>query len=90
MNSSKSKHDLTEESEVKFTDIIPDNTSKKSAPASIADEQNMVSQEKSQEAAKKHQEFFGSTIFDDEKEIKEEKIEDDILNVPAFFRRRNG
>lgn len=48
-----------------------------------------ISSEKNQEAARKHQEFFGSTIFDEEeKENKEEPIEDDILNVPAFFRRK--
>ena len=43
---------------------------------------------KAEEAAKKHKEFFGSTVFDDEKEEGEEKIDDDILNVPAFFRRK--
>jgi len=48
-----------------------------------------VIEEKQQEASKKHREFFGSTIFDEkEKDATEEKIEDDILNVPAFFRRK--
>ena len=48
-----------------------------------------VIEEKQQEASKKHREFFGSTIFDEEeKDAPEEKIEDDILNVPAFFRRK--
>lgn len=92
MNGSRNKVELEEE-EVKFSDIISEVAPKKAVPMSapaVSNEQARMTQEKSQEAAKKHQEFFGSTIFDEEKEIKEEKIEDDILNVPAFFRRRNG
>ena len=49
---------------------------------------DVKAQSKAQEAAKKHQEFFKSTVFDDEKEEEEEKMDDDILNVPAFFRRK--
>ena len=40
-------------------------------------------------AEKKRKEFFGGTVFDEEESEKnEDKIEDDILNVPAFFRRK--
>ncbi len=44
----------------------------------------------SQEAEKKRQQFFGNTIFDEESPInnQEEKFDDDIINVPAFFRRK--
>ncbi len=44
----------------------------------------------SQEAEKKRQQFFGNTIFDEEVESNnsEQKFEDDIINVPAFFRRK--
>lgn len=45
-----------------------------------------INAEKTKEALKKKQEFFGSTVFDEVK--KEEKLDDDILNVPAFFRRK--
>lgn len=88
MNGSKNKVDFEEKDEFKFDDIVPEAPVKKSTPVQV--EQPVVSQEKSQEAAKKHREFFGATVFDDEIEIKEEKIEDDILNVPAFFRRKNN
>ena len=92
MNPTKSKNDLQDDPEVKFTDIISEPAPVKIAPQTpiVQKAQPTISQEKSDEAAKKHKEFFGSTIFDEEKEIVEEKIEDDILNVPAFFRRRNG
>ncbi len=92
MNPTKSKNDLQDDPEVKFTDIISEPAPVKVVPQApiIQKAQPTISQEKSDEAAKKHKEFFGSTIFDEEKEIVEEKIEDDILNVPAFFRRRNG
>ncbi len=45
---------------------------------------------KSTEALKKHREFFGSTVFDEKSEgsFSKGKVEDDILNVPAFFRRK--
>lgn len=86
----KNKNDVVEEEvEIKFTDIVSEIAPKK--PSVAQNEQLVMSQEKSQEAAKKHQEFFGSTIFDDEEmDEKNEKVEDDILNVPAFFRRKNS
>lgn len=37
---------------------------------------------------RKKQDFFGSTIFDEKQDNTESGLEDDILNVPAFFRRR--
>lgn len=44
---------------------------------------------KEKEAAKKRKEFFSETIFDEEEDAsKEIKFDDDILNVPAFFRRK--
>jgi len=36
----------------------------------------------------KRQKFFNATIFDDDLEGSNDKIDDDILNVPAFFRRK--
>lgn len=42
--------------------------------------------QKNKEALKKKQEFFGSTVFDEK--AGNEKMDDDILNVPAFFRRK--
>jgi len=91
MNGSKNKAETKKEEEIKFLDIMPEVLPVKTTNISAQNNQQTISQEKSKEAAKKHQEFFGSTVFDDE-EIKEknEKIEDDILNVPAFFRRRNS
>jgi cell division protein FtsZ len=45
--------------------------------------------EKSIDAEKKRREFFNTTIFDEEDSgVGSDKIEDDILNVPAFFRRK--
>ena len=44
---------------------------------------------KSHEAEKKRKEFFSETIFDEDSEEEQEaKFDDDILNVPAFFRRK--
>lgn len=41
------------------------------------------------EADKKRQQFFGGTVFDEEnQENNEEKFDDEIINVPAFFRRK--
>ncbi len=37
---------------------------------------------------KKKKEFFSATIFDEESDLKNDKLDDDILNVPAFFRRK--
>lgn len=54
-----------------------------------AKQKHKITTEKSQEALKKKQEFFGGTVFDDEKEIEEgAKMDDDVINVPAFFRRK--
>ena len=47
-----------------------------------------VNQEKNQEAEKKRRQFFASTVLDEEPEQPDVKFEDDILNVPAFFRRK--
>ena len=53
-------------------------------------ESEPVAKISSQEAEKKRQQFFGNTIFDEEPESNnsEQKFEDDIINVPAFFRRK--
>ena len=58
--------------------------------AEQAKQKHKITNEKSQEAMKKKQEFFGGTVFDDEKEAEEaaHKMEDDVINVPAFFRRK--
>jgi len=48
-----------------------------------------ISEERVQEAMKKKQEFFGATVFDDDKNSENEApMDDDILSVPAFFRRK--
>ncbi len=44
---------------------------------------------KKDDLEKKRKQFFGSTVFDeDEEEKNAAKFDDDILNVPAFFRRK--
>lgn len=56
-----------------------------------AKQKHKTTSEKSQEAMKKKQEFFGGTVFDDEKELEENHtMDDDVINVPAFFRRKKG
>jgi cell division protein FtsZ len=83
MNSSKNKDDFNFEDENEAEDII-------TKPKLNKQQNSFLSKEKLGQAAKKHQEFFGEED-QDEDEIssdKNEKIEDDILNVPAFFRRR--
>jgi cell division protein FtsZ len=53
-------------------------------------QQNKIEETDSEETQKKRHEFFSATIFDEEKPDKDEnKIDDDVLNVPAFFRRKN-
>ncbi len=48
-----------------------------------------ISEERVQEAMKKKQEFFGATVFDDDKNSENEvPMDDDVLSVPAFFRRK--
>lgn len=46
------------------------------------------SKEELQNLSKKKQEFFGSTILDET--VQENNPEDDILNVPAFFRKKKN
>ncbi len=78
MNSVKSRDESKEEE-------IQESKPTKKQPVS----QENYSDKKSQEAEKKRREFFGATIFDeDELSENNDKIEDDILNVPAFFRRK--
>lgn len=61
----------------------------KPAKAKAKSKNIRITEERSQEALRKKQEFFGATIFDDEKnEQNDAKNDDDILNVPAFFRRK--
>jgi cell division protein FtsZ len=44
---------------------------------------------KTQVLEKKKKEFFSATIFDEEEgDVKNDKLDDDVLNVPAFFRRK--
>lgn len=43
---------------------------------------------KKEEIEQKRKQFFGTTVFDDEEDEKPTKFDDDILNVPAFFRRK--
>ncbi len=44
---------------------------------------------KSLVSEKKKKEFFSATIFDEEEgDVKNDKMDDDVLNVPAFFRRK--
>lgn len=44
--------------------------------------------ENTKDLLKKKEEFFGSTILDEEKP--DNSLEDDILNVPAFFRKKRN
>ncbi len=80
MNSSKIKDDeeeITEEfEEARSFEKATNKLEKKSG------------ENKSQEAEKKRHEFFSSTIFDEEKSGEKDEADDDILNVPAFFRRK--
>jgi cell division protein FtsZ len=86
MNGSKNKNEQEE------TDFEEEEEEEKSKPVKkSAPKEVKVSESKLQEvAAKKHQEFFGgATIFDEEKEDEaDEKVEEDMLNVPAFFRKK--
>ncbi len=58
----------------------------KKPPVEVAEVKD--NQEKNQEADKKRRQFFAATVLDEEQEQKDVKFEDDILNVPAFFRRK--
>lgn len=82
MNSSKAKDEIEEEAEVveeirvEKEEVLPEKPRMRAA-------------EKSSDVEKKRREFFSATIFDDEESgVGNEKVEDDVLNVPAFFRRK--
>ncbi len=86
MNASKVKEELEEKPEKDFEEIKI--KPKAAAKQTIVEEPEVV-QEKAQEAEKKRREFFGATIFDEEESKNDNsRMEDDILNVPAFFRRK--
>ncbi len=81
MNSSKVKEDKEELKEFKIKPLA-----KKVEEEEIEEKAPL---QKTQEAEKKRREFFSATIFDDENSHEhDEKVDDDILNVPAFFRRK--
>jgi cell division protein FtsZ len=81
MNSSKVKEDKEESKEFKIKPLT-----KKVAEEEIEEKAPV---QKTQDAEKKRREFFSATIFDDEDSHEhDEKVDDDILNVPAFFRRK--
>ena len=77
------------ESEKISVDSLEKNEEKTKKIKQISD-QDPVVKISSQEAEKKRQQFFGNTIFDEEVGTvnQEEKFDDDIINVPAFFRRK--
>lgn len=81
MNSSKSK---PSESEIVSQDFEEE---------SLKEEENIISKNKvkdAREVENKRQKFFSSTIFDEEEDDRNSVSrdeEEDILNVPAFFRR---
>ncbi len=52
------------------------------------EEQARPKSSKKEEIEQKRKQFFGTTVFDDEEDEKPAKFDDDILNVPAFFRRK--
>ena len=80
MNSSKIK----DEKEDDFEDKIEE-----TKPKILAKNPSEQEQQKSRgEIEKKRREFFSSTIFDEDSSKESDKIDDDILNVPAFFRRK--
>ena len=80
MNSSKTK----EKNDEDFEEI----KSKPVAKEAVI-EQPQIQEKRSLEAEKKRREFFGATIFDEEESSQNSsRIDDDILNVPAFFRRK--
>lgn len=84
MNSSKVKEERREEQEEESEEI-----ELKASLTRVVSDHVEVRQEKSHAAEKKRREFFGATVFDEEESIQtESKMDDDILNVPAFFRRK--
>lgn len=84
MNSSKVKEEKREERREEREEIQI-----KPIPSRVSIDQPEVTADKNQEAEKKRREFFSATIFDEDDTVEgERKIDDDILNVPAFFRRK--
>lgn len=88
MNSSKIKNDFEDGNEEKKEEKnleVKQDFSKK-----IANQNPEIREEKLSEAEKKRKEFFGATILDEGESSDEvlSNAEDDILNVPAFFRRK--
>lgn len=84
MNNIKPKEEFEEEEEKTFEDkIINDNDSP-------VDELPKNEEKTDDIVEEKRQKFFGNkTVFDDLEDANEDsKIDDDILNVPAFFRRK--
>jgi cell division protein FtsZ len=86
MNSSKIKDEFTDEEEKSFDEFESTSTTKNNDKSEF--KVAGISEEQNQEAEKKRREFFGSTVFDDEDKSEDRKFDDDILNVPAFFRRK--
>ncbi len=82
MNSSKVKDEPQESREEEVEEIIVEKVAPKAVKArEVA--------EKSHDSEKKRREFFSATIFDEEDSgVGSDKVDDDILNVPAFFRRK--
>jgi len=97
-SSSKVKDEDEEDYEEEVEKEVKKPVVKKSAPMLLKKQQaapieqpnrSQTHHEKSQEAEKKRKEFFGSTVFDEDAPVENDnKIDDDILNVPAFFRRK--
>jgi cell division protein FtsZ len=85
MNNNKNKNN-EEDLEIEFEEEQV--TVKQKAPSPLKPLNS--SEDKLREADKKRQEFFkNSTVFDEEKEEESNNFsEDDMLNVPAFFRRK--
>jgi hypothetical protein len=85
----KLSNNIFSESEKISVDSLEKNEEKSKKIKQISDQEAVV-KISSQEAEKKRQQFFGNTIFDEEvgSNNQEEKFDDDIINVPAFFRRK--
>jgi cell division protein FtsZ len=84
MNGSSDKKDKVEEAKVELSS--PSDSLSNDFSAAKAPETKRESTSK--EAEKKRRQFFSETIFDEDSKMKEVKFEEDILNVPAFFRRK--
>ena len=86
MNSSKVKEEKREE---KREEREREEIQIKPILSRVSLDQPELTADKNQEAEKKRREFFSATIFDEDDAVEgERKIDDDILNVPAFFRRK--